>query len=952
MIISHTHWDRQWYRTAQEFRLELVKMIDSLIDLLLHNPDYRVFHLDGQTAIIEDYLALRPERVSTIIDLVEAGKLKIGPWYVQPDAFLASGEAMIRNLLKGTSDAKKLGGCTLVGWLPDPFGHPAQLPQIFANFGIESFVFARGLGDQLEKEAYEFIWESPHQDKVLAIHQRKGYYSGGNLAYPSFWGDIHRYQADHDSAVKRLTELIQENETCTCSHIIPIWNGSDHAYPEYSLPETIRYANRTMLSSAVRHASIEEYIKLVQERACNLQTVQAELRDARYEPILASVLSSRMWVKQINYRLERELERETEPLLILADLWGHPYPSYAVADAWTSLLQNHFHDAIGGCSKDEVYTEVHANFAKTEQTICVLRNDAIDAIVFSLTAGKSGRGETALVFFNAIPQTWNTVAMGYIDLPYWEGEALVEFTGGKKVPLQIQKQETITDEWLPHQASVKRIRKEIHWWQQTLRSISKRCIADFSIHSFKGKSILDLKCANPIEEPDGLIDTIIKELERFPENTVLEIHASLIRLHILIPTLLPAYGYTTAFLRQKRSSDELSYTGITADEGVLENRFIRVSVHENGNIDIFYKERGILYTDIHRFQDQADRGDTYDFCPISEEDEHNTLLQPHQVRRVLREKGPVRGCIGLYQTFTVPLELDGHDRDKRSEEKHTLLIESDVYVSWETPFVEFKTTVHNTVKDHRLRLYTHSSLVSDAVYSDGQFCIQKREVRAKEKPHWAFAPASVYPHDRWVALSDGEKGLAVFSEGLPEHAVIPAPDGCSIALTLLRCVGWLSRQDIASRPGHAGPSIPTPGAQCQGDHLFRYAVYPFCGTVEESDIVHTAQQFDARALVQQARLSRLSSYSLFALTPQYLQVTAIKKSEDGHSICFRLYNPKRTSVVAHLRGALRVHSVWRSRADEQPLQQLSHPASSLLDLTFTVEVAEIVTLLLEPDVLS
>ena len=101
-VVSHTHWDREWYLPFQLFRVRLVDLIDHLIDLLERDPTFRHFNLDGQTAMIEDYLEIGPEKRAALQRLARAGRVSVGPWYVLNDEFLASGESTVRSLLIGT----------------------------------------------------------------------------------------------------------------------------------------------------------------------------------------------------------------------------------------------------------------------------------------------------------------------------------------------------------------------------------------------------------------------------------------------------------------------------------------------------------------------------------------------------------------------------------------------------------------------------------------------------------------------------------------------------------------------------------------------------------------------------------------------------------------------------------------------------------------------------------
>ncbi|HEX9076185.1 MAG TPA: glycoside hydrolase, partial [Anaerolineae bacterium] len=127
-VVSHTHWDREWYEPFQVFRLRLVQCIDKLLVLFENDPEYEYFLLDGQTIVLEDYGEVRPDREQALRVLVGAGKVQIGPWYVLPDEFLVSGESLIRNLMRGLRVAGDFGGGMHIGYIPDPFGHVSQMP--------------------------------------------------------------------------------------------------------------------------------------------------------------------------------------------------------------------------------------------------------------------------------------------------------------------------------------------------------------------------------------------------------------------------------------------------------------------------------------------------------------------------------------------------------------------------------------------------------------------------------------------------------------------------------------------------------------------------------------------------------------------------------------------------------------------------------------------------------
>jgi len=163
ILVPETHWDREWYLPFQEFRARLVLLMDKLLNILKIDPDFKNFTLDGQTIPLEDYLEVRPEREEEIKKYVKEGRLSIGPMYVLPDEFLVSGESLIRNLIIGHRISRKFGRVMKAGYIPDPFGHIAQLPQLVSGFEIPSILFMRGFGNEFEENnlSMEFIWNAP-----------------------------------------------------------------------------------------------------------------------------------------------------------------------------------------------------------------------------------------------------------------------------------------------------------------------------------------------------------------------------------------------------------------------------------------------------------------------------------------------------------------------------------------------------------------------------------------------------------------------------------------------------------------------------------------------------------------------------------------------------------------------------------------------------------------------
>src|SRR5215210_5757294 len=150
-IVPHTHWDREWYLPFEVFRLRLARVVETICDVLETDSRFRTFTLDGQAIILEDVVELRPDLEPRLRALLAAGRLSTGPAYVLPDEFLAGAEPLV------------------VGYMPDTFGHVAQLPQILRGFGLDSFIFWRGLGDEANRLGLAFTWEASDGTAVTAV---------------------------------------------------------------------------------------------------------------------------------------------------------------------------------------------------------------------------------------------------------------------------------------------------------------------------------------------------------------------------------------------------------------------------------------------------------------------------------------------------------------------------------------------------------------------------------------------------------------------------------------------------------------------------------------------------------------------------------------------------------------------------------------------------------------
>ncbi len=316
-IISHTHWDREWYLTYEQFRLRLVGLVDRLLDLLESQPDFQYFHLDGQTIVLEDYLEMRPQHEPRLRRLIADGRILIGPWYDMPDEFLVSGEVARAQSRARPSPRAPFGTPMPVGYLPDLFGHVGQMPQILRNFGLDNAILWRGFGGPKA----EYWWQAPDGSRVLMMHLP-----------PQGYCNATRVHLKPELMIDRATRAIEAESARTATGEVLLMNGVDHVEPHPVIPELARQLSAT-LGTPVRHSTLPAYVDAVRAAVSNgsgasLDVIEGELRGGEeYANLLPGVFSARVYLKQANARVQTLLEQRAEPLATFAWMLGAPYPA-------------------------------------------------------------------------------------------------------------------------------------------------------------------------------------------------------------------------------------------------------------------------------------------------------------------------------------------------------------------------------------------------------------------------------------------------------------------------------------------------------------------------------------------------------------------------------------------------------------------------------------------------
>ena len=346
-IVPHTHWDREWYEPFQTYRVKLVHLVDELLDLLERDPSYTRFLLDGQTSVIDDYLEIRPEQHERLSRFAAKGRIQLGPWMILMDEFMVSGETIVRNLQLGIERAEELGADALlrVGYLPDMFGHIAQMPQLLRQAGLEHAVVWRGVPSEIHSTA--FWWQAPDGSRVRAEYLYGSYSNGRELPDDpeQLVARARGYEAELGTARLPGGGILLMNGSTTSS-------PNAGSGPRSSAPTRPR---RAIASRSPRSTTTSA-------QPCEgLTTWEGELRSGARANVLMGVASNRVDVHQIAAAAERAVERVGEPLSALF-LPAERYPDPFLRIAWRHLVLDSAHDSSCACSHDEVVEAVRVRY--------------------------------------------------------------------------------------------------------------------------------------------------------------------------------------------------------------------------------------------------------------------------------------------------------------------------------------------------------------------------------------------------------------------------------------------------------------------------------------------------------------------------------------------------------------------------------------------------------------
>ncbi len=776
-IVPHTHWDREWYKSYQDFRLALVELIDTLIPLLERDASYPHFMLDGQMAVVDDYLEVRPQAEGRLRALAAAGRVSMGPWYILMDEFLASGETIVRNLQMGLLRGAAFGGVMKLGYLPDMFGHIAQMPQILRLAGFRDAVVWRGVPSQVTKNA--FVWEAPDGSSVRAEYLPVGYGNGASLP------------DDAKALVRRTRDNVAEVADFLIDDLLCM-NGSDHLMPQPWLGRVVAEANDMQDEFAFEVTSLPGYLAGTSTEG--LTRVRGELRSGFRANMLMGVTSNRVDVKREGAVAERELERRSEPL---AALFQRPedYPDRLLELAWLEMVRNSAHDSICACSVDDVVDAVLHRYAEARAIAAGLADRAVKTFARSLAES----GPTVL---NPSPRARSGVV-----------ELVVPADGPAPANVQVLSERSGLPGSMVLDADT--VRTVLGMMQ------GPKISDDAWIHEVRVEDTeegFDITVSVGTEEKN---DVPIAEAKQDVYTRLGARPDAVVRVAMDQPSTrrivarsaeVPGYGWRAFEATTLEHPVQVSETEAAVE---LTNGLVRVTVDPTNGTFALDGVPGY-----GRLVDGGDLGDSYNYSPPRQDSFVDT---PEFVTVRVDEPGPVRARLHITSTYVWPDRVDGSSQARVDEQR--VEIGSDVELRADDAVVRVTTTFVNPSGDHRLRV--HHPLPEPARHSEAEsaFTVVTRGLTAEGRPDEFGLPTA--PAQRFVTAGR----LTVAHEGVCEYELVDVEGDAArtLALTVVRSTGMLSRLGMAYRPFPAGPMTPVAGLQMRGKRVtLRYALALDC----------------------------------------------------------------------------------------------------------------------------
>jgi mannosylglycerate hydrolase len=931
-IIPGTHWDREWRYNFEETRQRLILMLESTMDLLEKHPEIPGFVLDGQYMPVKDYLDVRPENTDRLKKLICEGRLLIGPWYSLPDFFVILGESTVRNLFYGVRKCSAMGKAMMEGMTNSSWGQISQMPQILRGFGIDTYASYHGVPGH--DYPVEFWWQAPDGSKVLFIRSpgttRCAFFlssrkaiapkpeecetvnAGSELVKNAYrmtdtavvdgsplFADDTMLPVNYDKLYEEFRNYLEKirPEVATENIMMGELCDAQHMYPDIvRMVEEIRKRHK---GDDIHLSTIPEYFAKIKKQIGKLRTFEGEMRFPHKNHFafrLCNILATRMYLKQANRRTEYLLTRWTEPFAAIANLLGNEYPVNELDQAWEMMFVNHSHDAIGGCSVDDIHDDMMWRFGQIQNRCRALLHRSLGTLARNIGKMPLKADESRLVIFNPLPLERNQIIEAYIDIPasVYHGQIEVFDSQGSQVPSSVL-----------NTSMAKSVCLELQLLGCPAVPI-RRLYVEIDPGAVPGLGYKELKLVSSAKTKPAANG--IKADDNWMENEHLKI------------TFLPDGSFD---LLDKNSGQEFSGLHYFEDGGMdraARNSWYLIPPRNDAIVSSRGKKSRIKLVHCSALQ---------------------AKIEVNYSMHIPKSLDLEDVTIGRMEHFTT------YRYDNRSSETVELVIKSVFILKHGAKRLDIETQFVNNALDHRLRVMFPTDVMTDKSWADAPFDVVSRPIARYNKEEWAelrdLGEVQTSPMTSFVDLESQHRSLAVIGEGLPEYDVFP-DERRTVALTLVRSI-LHGRIDPETR------IPPIAGSQCLGEHEFRYSIYPHQGDWEKGRVYSQAQEHNIPMTAVQcmgAGTGKLASCgSLISFDKGGIEISGIKKSHNGNKLVVRLFNPTTQIIKTVVQsGISKIKSAVLTNMLEEPI-----PCSDLKLTTKGVQLEipakKILTVLLE-----
>ncbi|MCC6579854.1 MAG: hypothetical protein IT440_05385 [Phycisphaeraceae bacterium] len=890
--ISGTHWDREWYRPFQEYRVLLVRLMDGLLDLMQTSEDFRYVQLDGQTCVLTDYLDIRPHRKAELAKLIEQGRILIGPWFTMPDLFCVGDEALIRNLLLGRRICKQWNVDPMpVGFICDMFGHPSQTAQIFQGFDITDCVLGRGTNESTTP-AY-FRWQSPDGSELFTfkLQDENGY---GAFAIPratmeaspekplfvqesmkEFMAELTAAgnDADQQRQVREkyfritLSQYVGHEQSRANGPVLCLMDSMDHIPPATDVVNYLRLIREANPGVEPQHSTLPRFFADARKLATNLPVRRGELREpARnrngYLWLIPDCVSARVRMKQANDTCQTLLEKWVEPLLALADPRGRRIPSRFLEVAWEHVLANHAHDTICGCSIDQVHRDMMYRFDQARVLGRQLRHQALAILTEDCAELATEPDALTVVAFNPMPAERDEVVTFDIDFPL-------------NYPTEFQE------------------------------GFGTQLVKSFTLHDVEGNELPYQRLAY---EPKTNERTQLAQFCFISDGPFT-------RYTVAAKLKMPAMGFTAVQVKPSKMPVR-AWGSLRTGPASAANEHLAIAIEPAGALSLTDKATGQTYANLLTFEDRSELGDGW-FHGHSLNDEQ--ILSSASAAQVsVVHDGPEMVSFRSTVTLRVPARYD-YGLEKPLEQTVPLTISSVISLRRGAKVVEVKTTVENTAEDHRLRLLLPTDATKATTWlAHHPYDLVERPIaldattsRGQEADH------AEKPFLGLQAVGDGTRGLTLISAGGLHQGGVADDQRRTMHITLLRSF----RRTVGTGGEPDGLEKTT--------LEYRYALMPYRGDFPAQTALSELAKLQAGVLTRQTG-ARSSGYAplsgrrkphrgFMRLEHGRLVMSAFKPAEDGSGTwIIRLWNPTGDTLRDTLTFERPVQSARMLKLSEMP----------------------------------